>query len=439
MDTSRSLPLVLAAVALLGGLTAGVTPAAAAGSTDVRVVTAPVTVTAGGTATVDLVVTAASGGVGAYDLRLTVGDNSRARVTALEAVGSPGSVDASVAPNGGSARIAATGVETADEGTVPLVRVTFRGVTAGTTTLDVVVRELEDQGGSDYEATGRSATVVVASPPVVVGTHPARDLDGDGRFEDVNGDGRASVSDVQALFAGLDGDAVQTNGPLFDFNGDGRASIADVQALFVDVTDRLPPGADVRLVDGESYYRGQVLYRSGLRGGEAVRIYEVAADGRLEGLVDATGADDRGRVLLDSATYSPDAYALVDSDRRVVARFDVVVQRFSRFRFDDRRVDNDDGDVGLEVDSNRVGYDIDLTATRDGTRVRPADLLDVVTDPDARLVDTDDDGDVDAVRVPGGDRTVPFSFRSQRAGTYTVSGRAADSTANATATVTVRE
>jgi hypothetical protein len=442
MDTSdsRALRFALATVALLGGLTAGVTPAFAAGTTDVRVAAGPVPVTAGGTTTAELVVASAGGGVGAYDLRVTLDDDSRARVAAIEAVGSPGSVNASVAPDGASARIAATGVETADDGTVRLARVTVRGVAPGTTTLDIAVRALSDEGGLDYEATGQAATVVVASSPVVVGTQPARDLDGDGLFEDVNGDGRASVSDVQALFAGLDGDAVRSNEPLFDFNADGGASVADVQRLFVDVTGQLPPGADARLVDGESYYRGQVLYRSeGITAGETVRIYEVTPDGRLDRLVDATGADTRAGVRLDTTGYPPDAYALVGSNSLVVARFEVVVQRFSRFRFDDRRVDNDDGRVGLAVDSNRVGYDVDLTATRDGTRVRPADLLEVVTDPDARTVDTDGDSRVDAVRVPGGDRTVPFSLRSQQAGTYVVSGRVADSTANATATVTVRE
>ena len=62
--------------------------------------------------------------------------------------------------------------------------------------------------------------------------NPATDTDGDRRYEDVNGDGSASATDVQALFANRDSDAVQSNPELFDFNDSGSFSISDVQALF---------------------------------------------------------------------------------------------------------------------------------------------------------------------------------------------------------------
>ncbi|WP_053949076.1 outer membrane protein assembly factor BamB family protein [Halolamina sediminis] len=61
---------------------------------------------------------------------------------------------------------------------------------------------------------------------------PARDLDEDGLYEDVNGDGAFTVIDVQALFANLDSDVVQNNVSKFDFNGDGEVDIADIQALY---------------------------------------------------------------------------------------------------------------------------------------------------------------------------------------------------------------
>ena len=68
--------------------------------------------------------------------------------------------------------------------------------------------------------------------PIVVGEDPATDTDGDGVLEDVNGDGEFTVTDVQALFANRNSDAVQNNPELFDFNGDGSFSVSDVQALF---------------------------------------------------------------------------------------------------------------------------------------------------------------------------------------------------------------
>ncbi|WP_152422953.1 dockerin type I domain-containing protein [Halorubrum kocurii] len=63
--------------------------------------------------------------------------------------------------------------------------------------------------------------------------NPATDPDGDGVYEDVNGDGDATVSDVQALFANQD--TASQYPTAFDFNGDGETTVLDVQALFVEL------------------------------------------------------------------------------------------------------------------------------------------------------------------------------------------------------------
>lgn len=63
--------------------------------------------------------------------------------------------------------------------------------------------------------------------------NPATDPDGDGVYEDVNGDGDATVSDVQALFANQD--TASQYPPAFDFNADGETTVLDVQALFVEL------------------------------------------------------------------------------------------------------------------------------------------------------------------------------------------------------------
>lgn len=67
--------------------------------------------------------------------------------------------------------------------------------------------------------------------------NPAHDLDEDGLYEDVNGDGAFTIVDVQALFANLDSDAVQNNPSKFDFNGDGKVDVTDVQALYALLED----------------------------------------------------------------------------------------------------------------------------------------------------------------------------------------------------------
>ena len=92
----------------------------------------------------------------------------------------------------------------------------------------------------DFSAPADGVTVAVAqgpddrtgSDPVVVGDRPASDVDGDGAYEDVNGDGEATATDVQALFANRNSEAIRNDPDAFDFNGDGEFSISDVQALF---------------------------------------------------------------------------------------------------------------------------------------------------------------------------------------------------------------
>ena len=58
------------------------------------------------------------------------------------------------------------------------------------------------------------------------------DPDGDGKYEDVNGDGSVDVGDAQALFANDQDPEVQNNVDAFDYNDDGSVNVGDVQTLF---------------------------------------------------------------------------------------------------------------------------------------------------------------------------------------------------------------
>ena len=71
-------------------------------------------------------------------------------------------------------------------------------------------------------------------PPAVAGTNPPQDLDGDGLYENVRGDGEFDIADVQALFDNLDSDAVQKHADRYNFSGNDptEVTILDVQALF---------------------------------------------------------------------------------------------------------------------------------------------------------------------------------------------------------------
>ena len=75
--------------------------------------------------------------------------------------------------------------------------------------------------------------LLVPEVPPVAGENPPRDLDGDGLYRDVLGDGRLDIFDVQALFDNLDSAVVQENAAEFDFSGTGGSvTVFDVQALF---------------------------------------------------------------------------------------------------------------------------------------------------------------------------------------------------------------
>jgi hypothetical protein len=84
----------------------------------------------------------------------------------------------------------------------------------------------------------RTTTVEITNPtpPPRVGNSNARanDADGDGVYEDVNGDGDVTPGDATVLFNGVfDRDeALLRNGPLFDVNGDGDVTPGDATVLF---------------------------------------------------------------------------------------------------------------------------------------------------------------------------------------------------------------
>ena len=131
-------------------------------------------------------------------------------------------------------RTAANGVD-ADYAAVQRAEVPDAG------TYYVRVRAVNESRSSvdGLDTAPRSYTLTVdapsAGPPAVLASSaPPTDPDGDGRYEDVNGDGSVDVLDVQTLFVGLDSDAVRDNPQAFDFSGDGTVSVVDIQALFAE-------------------------------------------------------------------------------------------------------------------------------------------------------------------------------------------------------------
>ena len=97
----------------------------------------------------------------------------------------------------------------------------------------------------DVEFVPWSVEPVRGGDPVCIGGKTIGDLpnqptdpDGDGRYEDLNGDGESDIADVQAMFANRDDELIRGNPDAFDFNDDGTADVVDVQRLFDEVSNR---------------------------------------------------------------------------------------------------------------------------------------------------------------------------------------------------------
>ncbi|MGM0591356.1 MAG: PPC domain-containing protein [Halobacteriota archaeon] len=132
--------------------------------------------------------------------------------------------------------------------------VTFTAATAGTYYVDVSVSagsSIDYELGLAGEATGGSgssddgdsggdgssgdgsndSSVFTAPIPGVGGQNPPTDTDGDGKYDDVNGDGKATFGDAIALaFADTSGLSAQQTAAL-DFDDDGDADFEDAIAL----------------------------------------------------------------------------------------------------------------------------------------------------------------------------------------------------------------
>jgi PKD repeat protein len=90
-------------------------------------------------------------------------------------------------------------------------------------------------GVEGFQRYDLSLSVERETLPPVVGDAVPTDPDGDGRYEDVNGNDRLDFGDVVALFANIRSDDVTDHVAAYDFNENGRIDFGDVVALFGEV------------------------------------------------------------------------------------------------------------------------------------------------------------------------------------------------------------
>jgi len=90
-----------------------------------------------------------------------------------------------------------------------------------------------DIGNPEYLLAGQLVFEVqeVLLVPIGESANLPKDLDGDGLYEDINGDGQLTVDDLALFGFQIDSEAVQENAEAFDFDNDGEVTFNDVVAL----------------------------------------------------------------------------------------------------------------------------------------------------------------------------------------------------------------
>jgi len=183
--------------------------------------------------------TNATAGVGAFDnVTLTVNDSDIVTFDSISTTVASGANSGTYDAGAAAYVNVPFGGDTKDTGTVTLATATVRTNATGAVAISIETNTIADERGSLYDIAGTTGATISVSertgPPAVVGDTPPTNIDDDGGYEDVNGNGDLDIGDVQALLANQETAAVQNNVPAFDFNGNGGIDIGDVQALFAE-------------------------------------------------------------------------------------------------------------------------------------------------------------------------------------------------------------
>jgi len=182
-----------------------------------------------------LVVENATEGLGSYTATIEAQTPRVVAITGVHlAVGAEGDA-VSIAGDNSVATIDTTGLNMSDTGTVAIATVTVEGKAPGAASLNLSVSALSGEAGEDYRvADSRGTTLEVVPSPIGGFERPPTDPDGDGLYEDINGNGEANVVDVQAMFVNRKTPGLTGSPEYFDFSGNGEIDVVDVQALFAE-------------------------------------------------------------------------------------------------------------------------------------------------------------------------------------------------------------
>jgi PKD repeat protein len=195
---------------------------------------ADATVIDGQTTEIVISVDSLPAGLAGYNLTVDIGDRNVSTIVNITYPEWVSVSENSTLPRGSIYLKALDGNDTIQAGAtdVVLATLTVKGRNPGITNVTLGIDRLDDDNGDEIEALLETGNLEVTLMTIPGQTASAQDLDGDGIYEDLTGDGSLSFVDVELFFHQMDW--IETHLPIanFDFNGNGRIDFDDVVDLF---------------------------------------------------------------------------------------------------------------------------------------------------------------------------------------------------------------
>ena len=182
----------------------------------------------------DLVLANAPEGLQWYDITVFVEDSDIAQVKWVDSRAIDGRFLEIVGQTADSIKFRAADLK--DEvlpgaGNLLLATISLSIVNPGQTAVWLVVNPMVDDQGREVKPLVSSGSLKIVVFTIGRSSSPPMDLDGDGLFEDTNGDGKATFEDGRILSFNVSSQVVQDNWQLFDFDSDGDADFDDAMTL----------------------------------------------------------------------------------------------------------------------------------------------------------------------------------------------------------------
>jgi PKD repeat protein len=184
--------------------------------------------------TADLILTSAPQGLQRYDVVVRVSDSSVAQLNGVTAPALDPRYSQIIQSSSSTMEIRAVDFDNVIQSgakSIVLAHVALTTLKPGKADLTAEAKVLTDDLGHAISAANQNFTLTVELPPIGGSSRSPQDLDGDGLYEDIDGDGALTILDAIIFAFNYDSPEVQKYSRYYDFNGDGRVDFADVLRL----------------------------------------------------------------------------------------------------------------------------------------------------------------------------------------------------------------